>query len=311
MKSASRDDQTIRDFGDQWTHYGDNDGYYGSVELLGDMLGPLVSFDELRGARVVDIGSGTGRIVRMLLDAGVHSVLAVEPSVGVETLRRNVSAFGDRVEVMHARGDELPAGRDLDFAISIGVIQFHSRSAADARSGTRRAPAGGKAGHLGLRSRGKRSLCGGAVRVACGDDAPAALGAGGALSCADQCRGCLHRAVQAHRPSAAVARLSGEHAGASDAARADTDDLRPVEPELREVLPARRSGRNAAARRFRGCRVASPPRLQLDPPSVRDRPASRRVHETLCCKRSCDAHAEPPAAQIELRLNSLVPHYTP
>jgi len=121
---ASRDDQTIRDFGDQWTHYGDNDGYYGSVELLADMLGPLVSFDELRGARVVDIGSGTGRIVRMLLEAGVGSVVAVEPSVGVDTLRRNVREFGERVEVIHARGDELPAGLELDFAISIGVIQF-------------------------------------------------------------------------------------------------------------------------------------------------------------------------------------------
>ncbi len=124
MKSASQDDQTIRDFGDQWTHYGDNDGYYGSVELLADMLGPLVSFDELRGARVVDIGSGTGRIVRMLLDAGVENVVAVEPSVGVEILRANLSEFGDRVEVIHGRGGELPARGDLDFAISIGVIQF-------------------------------------------------------------------------------------------------------------------------------------------------------------------------------------------
>lgn len=124
MNSVSQDDQTIRDFGDQWSHYGDNDGYYGSVELLADMLGPLVPFDELRGARVADIGSGTGRIVRMLLDAGVASVVAVEPSVGVEILRENLRDFGERVEVIHGRGDELPAGRELDFAISIGVIQF-------------------------------------------------------------------------------------------------------------------------------------------------------------------------------------------
>jgi SAM-dependent methyltransferase len=124
MKPVSQDNQTIRDFGDQWSHYGDNDGYYGSVELLADMLGPLVSFDELRGSRVADIGSGTGRIVRMLLDAGVESVVAVEPSVGVESLRKNLAEYGTRVEVIHGRGDELPAGRELDFVISIGVIQF-------------------------------------------------------------------------------------------------------------------------------------------------------------------------------------------
>ncbi|MFP8878636.1 MAG: class I SAM-dependent methyltransferase [Myxococcota bacterium] len=124
MKSVSRDDHTIRDFGDQWSHFGDNDGYYGSVELLADILGPLVSFDQLRGARVADVGSGTGRIVRMLLDVGVESVVAVEPSVGVDILRENLREFGERVEVIHGRGDELPAGRELDFAISIGVIQF-------------------------------------------------------------------------------------------------------------------------------------------------------------------------------------------
>jgi len=62
-------DRTIRDFGEQWSHYGGNDGFYGSVELLQDMLGPLVALDELEGARVADIGSGTGRIVRMLVGA--------------------------------------------------------------------------------------------------------------------------------------------------------------------------------------------------------------------------------------------------
>ena len=72
----SRDERTIRDFGDQWIHYAGNEGYYGSIELLRDMLGPLLSLDQLRGARIADIGSGTGRIVRMLLEAGARTVVA-------------------------------------------------------------------------------------------------------------------------------------------------------------------------------------------------------------------------------------------
>jgi SAM-dependent methyltransferase len=121
---VSRDEQTIDDFGEQWSHYSGNEGYYASLDLLRDMLGPLVSFEELAGARVADIGSGTGRIVRMLLEAGAGHVLAVEPSVGVEKLRANTAAYGSRVRVLHARGDALPAGLDLDFVVSIGVIQF-------------------------------------------------------------------------------------------------------------------------------------------------------------------------------------------
>jgi SAM-dependent methyltransferase len=117
-------DQTVRDFGEQWTHYGDNAGYYASVELLQDMMGPLATLDELRDARVADIGSGTGRIVRMLLDAGAAHVTAVEPSVGVAQLRENTRDVADRVEILHAQGDALPPGRDFDWVFSIGVIQF-------------------------------------------------------------------------------------------------------------------------------------------------------------------------------------------
>jgi len=117
-------DRTIRDFGDQWSHYGSNEGFYGSLELLRDMFGPLVALAELKGARVADIGSGAGRIVRMLVAAGAEHVIAVEPSAGVEVLRENVRDIADRVEVIHGPGEDVPTGRDLDFAISIGVIQF-------------------------------------------------------------------------------------------------------------------------------------------------------------------------------------------
>lgn len=120
----SRDESTIRDFGDQWRHHTANEGYYASIELLRDMLGPLLSLDALRGARVADIGSGTGRIVGMLLEAGARKVVAVEPSVGVDSLRENTAEFGDRVQVIHGAGDELPAGLELDFVTAIGVIQF-------------------------------------------------------------------------------------------------------------------------------------------------------------------------------------------
>jgi len=121
---VEQNDETIRDFGEQWSHYGENEGFYGSLELLQDMFGPLLATDELRGARVADIGSGTGRIVRMLAAAGAEHVVAVEPSVGVEVLRENVRDLGDRVEVVHGTGDAVPTDRSFDLVVSIGVIQF-------------------------------------------------------------------------------------------------------------------------------------------------------------------------------------------
>jgi SAM-dependent methyltransferase len=115
-------DRTIADFGDQWTRFQGNDGFYGSAELFADMCGPLLAPADVRGLQVADIGSGTGRIVQMLLDAGAAHVVAVEPSAACEVLRRNLAAFGNRVECVQARGEDLPRDRAFDLVTSIGVL---------------------------------------------------------------------------------------------------------------------------------------------------------------------------------------------
>lgn len=117
-------ERTIRDFGEQWTHYEDNEGFYASPELLRDVFGPLLELGALEGWRVADVGSGTGRFARLLLEAGAAHVLALEPSRAVEVLRRNLADLGDRVTVIQGRGDELPAGLDLDLVFCFGVLQF-------------------------------------------------------------------------------------------------------------------------------------------------------------------------------------------
>ena len=114
--------RTIADFGDQWTRYSDNEGFYGSVDLLADTLGPLLPVSAFAGKRVAEIGSGTGRIVRMLLTAGAAHVVAIEPSQAVEVLRRNLQNDAQRVEILNVRGDQIPTGLDLDFVVSIGVL---------------------------------------------------------------------------------------------------------------------------------------------------------------------------------------------
>ena len=114
--------RTIDDFGEQWTSFRDNPGYYGSADLLTDLFGPLLACDEVQERRVADIGSGTGRIVNMLLDAGVQHVHAVEPSASMAVLQQNTAPRRERITYVHGPGEALPAGLDLDLVVSIGVI---------------------------------------------------------------------------------------------------------------------------------------------------------------------------------------------
>lgn len=115
--------KTIDDFGKQWKTYQDNEGYYGSSELFTDCFSPLISPGEIRGKRVVDIGSGTGRIVQMLLEHGVSKVLAIEPaSDAFEVLLKNVSSLPDKVTCLNVTGDRLPVTEDFDYVFSVGVL---------------------------------------------------------------------------------------------------------------------------------------------------------------------------------------------
>jgi len=116
-------DKTILDFGDQWTRHRKKTGRYGSLEQFEDIVAPFLSRSDLRGRRCADIGSGTGRMVRMLVDAGAAHVTAIEPSRAYDVLVCNTSDVADKVTCLNLRGDELPP-KDYDFVVSIGVIHM-------------------------------------------------------------------------------------------------------------------------------------------------------------------------------------------
>src|SRR5689334_4867209 len=114
--------RTIDDFGDQWTRYTANDGFYASLELLADIFGPLLALDALKGKRVAEIGSGSGRIVSMLLAAGAGHVTALEPSRAIRVLQDNTHREANRITYLQCRGEELPAKPAHDIVVSIGVL---------------------------------------------------------------------------------------------------------------------------------------------------------------------------------------------
>lgn len=122
MADATR---TIEDFGEQWQHYSDTSGFWASSELLRDITMPLLDPDGIAGKRVTEIGSGSGRVVNMLMGFKPAKLYALEPSdQGFESLKLNTAQHGDKIEYLHCLGDQLPAGLELDYAFSIGVIQF-------------------------------------------------------------------------------------------------------------------------------------------------------------------------------------------
>jgi SAM-dependent methyltransferase len=114
--------RTIADFGEQWTHYTQNAGWFGSVELLKDFVGPTLDLAALRDKRVAEIGSGNGRIVHMLLQAGAGHVTAIEPSAAFSVLVEKMRPHASRVRCLQVLGEQIPADDPFDFILSLGVI---------------------------------------------------------------------------------------------------------------------------------------------------------------------------------------------
>ncbi len=112
---------TIADFGAQWMRYPENDGYYASPEMFADICHPLLDPAEVAGLTVADLGSGSGRIVNMLLDVGAAQVTAVEPSAAFLPLSRNTADRAARVRLVNAGAEGLPDG-PYDLVVSIGVL---------------------------------------------------------------------------------------------------------------------------------------------------------------------------------------------
>jgi SAM-dependent methyltransferase len=113
--------KTVKDFGEQWLRYRDNEGFYGSLGLFSDILSPFLKLDEIKNCKVAEIGSGTGRIVNILLAAGAKHVIAVEPSDAYEVLCRNI-LDPEKGTCLKITGDQLPAYGDLDYIFAIGVL---------------------------------------------------------------------------------------------------------------------------------------------------------------------------------------------
>lgn len=114
--------QTIEDFGNQWNIFTENNGYYGSTSVLVDICDQAFNTENFKGARVLDIGAGTGRLTNILIDLGADHVYSVEPSRAYDVLLKETARNSNRITYINTPGDEFPLDINVDIAMSIGVL---------------------------------------------------------------------------------------------------------------------------------------------------------------------------------------------
>ena len=110
---------TIEEFGNQFTLYENIDGYWGSVEMLKDIVFPF-DLNTIKDKKVIEVGSGSGRIINKLNLFNPSKIVAIEPSKAIEVAKKNNK--GSSIEFLNIRGQDLNFNEEFDYSFSLGVI---------------------------------------------------------------------------------------------------------------------------------------------------------------------------------------------
>lgn len=114
---------TIRDFGNQWKIHGNIEpDYWTSDEMFRDHFPDKTPpFSTLEEQVVVDVGSGSGRILQMLSRYKPGTLIGVEPSHGFDILEKNTRHLNN-LTLINSLGEDFTLAKKANYIFSLGVI---------------------------------------------------------------------------------------------------------------------------------------------------------------------------------------------
>mgnify|MGYP000858959723 FL=1 len=111
--------ESFRDFGKQFTSHSKIDGYHGSLKMLIDITKPF-ELKKIKNKKVMEVGSGSGRIIKNLLKYSPAIILGIEPSKAIKIAKKNIRS--KIVEFKSIKGEDMNFKNEYDYIFSLGVI---------------------------------------------------------------------------------------------------------------------------------------------------------------------------------------------
>jgi SAM-dependent methyltransferase len=112
--------ESYQDFGKQFLIDDKIDNYWGGLKMLKDIVSPF-DLKLLKNKKIMEIGSGSGRIIKNLIKFKPKSIFSVEPSASYHILKKKFSRF-KKIHLLNIKGSEIKLKNKLDYVLSLGVI---------------------------------------------------------------------------------------------------------------------------------------------------------------------------------------------
>ena len=117
MKIDHKD--SFKDFGNQFLVDSKIDGYWGGIKMLEDIVYPF-KLQKIKNKIIMEVGTGSGRILKNLLKFKPKNLYAIEPSKAIKIAKKNLN--NKKVKFFNIKGENIKFKNKLDYIFSLGVI---------------------------------------------------------------------------------------------------------------------------------------------------------------------------------------------
>ena len=112
---------SINDFGKQFKYHSEIDDYWGSLEMLEDIVKPF-DLRLIKDKIICEIGVGSGRILKNLIKLSPKKIYAIDPSEAIEVAEENNKDSKVEILFMKISGQAINFKNEIDYIFSLGVI---------------------------------------------------------------------------------------------------------------------------------------------------------------------------------------------
>ena len=112
---------TIKEFGDQFKFHNKIDNYWGSLDMLKDIVDPF-DLNLIKDKTICEMGIGSGRILKNLSKFKPKRIYAVEPSESINIAKENNKNSESEIIFKNIPGQDMQFNDEFDYVFSLGVI---------------------------------------------------------------------------------------------------------------------------------------------------------------------------------------------